>query len=229
MSGAGVVAWLPVLLALTLSILAVGLAAAPAAVPAARRRRIAAVLIVGGLTVVASGWQAQSAAERIARLVRDNRSRQLTAEVEALQDRIAKLQVSTRGRTVGADTAAKLTQYLRQSGAHSVMVSCPPGDIEAYRYATQIADVLKAADWDARGPETTTIFGAIKAMGINVYDDGGRGADVTKILLDGFAKFGIPYQSRVPPSGALPDNEAVELFIGTKPSSSSPAAAPAPG
>jgi hypothetical protein len=34
-------------------------------------------------------------------------------------------------------------------------------------------------------------------------------------LLDGFAKFNIPYQSRVTPSQAIPDAETVELFIGT--------------
>jgi hypothetical protein len=32
--------------------------------------------------------------------------------------------------------------------------------------------------------------------------------------LDGLAKFNIPYQSRVTPSGAIPDTETVELFIG---------------
>jgi hypothetical protein len=36
------------------------------------------------------------------------------------------------------------------------------------------------------------------------------------MLLDGFAKFNIPYQSRVKPSGAIPDSETVELFIGTQ-------------
>ena len=85
---------------------------------------------------------------------------------------MAKLKESTRGRTLSADTAARLADYLRPFGAHEVVVSCAPDDIEAYRYATQIADVLKAANWDARGPETTTIFGAVRAMGINVYDDG---------------------------------------------------------
>jgi hypothetical protein len=40
--------------------------------------------------------------------------------------------------------------------------------------------------------------------------------DTVKILLDGFAKFNIPYQSRVTPSGAIPDSETVELFIGTQ-------------
>jgi hypothetical protein len=127
------------------------------------------------------------------------------------------LKESTRSRTLSADTAAKLADYLRPFGTHKVVVSCAPDDIEAYRYATQIADVLKAANWDARGPETTTIFGDVRAMGINVYDSGGHGLDTAKILLDGLAKFAIPYQSRVPPSEALPESDTVELFISAKP------------
>ncbi|MGH7113594.1 MAG: hypothetical protein ACREE9_03775 [Stellaceae bacterium] len=220
---------MPVLLVLVLSILAVTAAAVPVAAAATTRRRwIMAILVLGTLAVAASAWQARSAADRIARLIRDNRSGQLTAQIKSLKDRVTELQQSARGRAVSADTAAKLADYLRKFGAHSVVISCAPGDIEAYRYATQIADILKAANWDARGPETTTIFGAVRAMAINVYDAGGRGGGATKILLDGFAKFGIPYQSRVPPSGALPDNEAVELFIGIKPSPPAEAEA-APG
>lgn len=226
MSRAGAFAsWLPTLIVLILSILALSMAAAPAAAPPARRRRMAAVALLGALAVAAAAWQAHTAADRIARLVRGDRSRELAARLQTLEDQIAKLKESTRGRTVSADTAAKLADYLRPFGAHRVVVSCVPDDVEAYRYATQITDVLKAAGWDARGPETTTIFGAVTAMGINVYDDGNRGADATKILLDGFAKFGIPYQSRVPPREALPENETVELFIGTKPSAPADAVA----
>jgi hypothetical protein len=66
-------------------------------------------------------------------------------------------------------------------------------------------------------PETTTIFGDIKSMAINVYDNSDGRSDTMKVLLEGLAKFGIPYQSRVPPSEALPDNGTVELFIATKP------------
>jgi hypothetical protein len=217
--------WLPSAIVLILSILALSLAAAPAVAPPARRRRLAAVALVGLLAAAATAWQSYRAADRIARLVRDDRSVELAAQVQSLEDQLAKVKASTRGRSVSADTAAKLADYLRQFGAHQVVVSCVPDDIEAYHYATQIADILKAASWDASGPETTTIFGAVRAMAINVYDDGSRGGDTVKILLDGFVKFGIPYQSRVPPSEALPENQTVELFIGTKPSMPAGAAA----
>jgi cell division protein FtsB len=209
--------WLPALLVLILSAVAVAVVVAPPAVARAKRRRMTAIALLGALAVGATLWQARSGADQIARLTRENQSSELTARVKSLEDQISKLKESTRNRTLSADTTAKLADYLRHFGSHSVVVSCVPNDIEAYRYATQITDVLKAANWDARGPETTTIFGDVRAMGINVYDNGGHDPDTTKILLDGLAKFAIPYQSRVPPSEALLDSETVELFIGTRP------------
>jgi hypothetical protein len=224
MSWAGAYApWLPALLALILSAAAMAAVAAPAAAPTAKPRRMAGVALLGALAVAATVWQAHSAADRVARLTRENQTNQLTAQVKSLEDQIAKLKESTRSRTLSTDTAARLADYLRSFGAHKVVVSCAPGDIEAYRYASQLADVLKAANWDARGPETTTIFGEIRAMGINVYDYGARGSDTTKILLAGLAKFAIPYQSRVPPSEAVPESETVELFVSAKPAQPSPA------
>jgi hypothetical protein len=59
-------------------------------------------------------------------------------------------------------------------------------------------------------------------MGINVYANDGPTSDTAKILLDGLAKFAIPYQSRVPPGEAIPDSETVELFIGSKPQQPAP-------
>ena len=225
MSWAGAFApWLPALLVLILSAVAAAVGTAPAAVPAAKRTRMTGIVLLGALAVAATVWQAHSAADRIARLTRENQSSQLAAQVKSLEGQIAKLKESTRSRSLSADTAAKLADYLRPFGTHKVVVSCAPDDIEAYRYATQIADVLKAANWDARGPETTTIFGEVRAMGINVYDNPGHGSDTAKILLDGLAKSAVPYQSRVPPSEALPESDTVELFISAKPAQPATAA-----
>lgn len=208
-------AWLPVLLVLVLS----GVAAAATGTalgPAARRSGMAAVVLLGGLAVAATVWQARRIVDQS--LAADVHSAALTEQVSALQDQLSKLKESVRRRTVSADAAAKLAEYLRPLPPHKVVVSCSPNDIEAYHYATEIVNVLKSANWDARGPETTTIFGDVKSMGINVYDNGSKnGSDTTKILLAGLAKAGIPYQSRVPPSEAMPETETVELFIGTKP------------
>jgi len=218
MAWAGAVAaWLPELLVLILA--AVAIAACDRA-PADRRLRMAAIALLSGFAIVATVWQQRSAAARISRLTEAVHSAALTKQVEALESEIDKLRQRERGRTISSDAAAKLADYLRPFGPHQVVVSCMPDDIEAYRYATELVNVLKAANWDARGPEATTIFGDIKSMGINVYDGRAGQSDTTKILLTGLTKFGIPYQSRVPPSEALPDNQTVELFIGAKPSPS---------
>lgn len=206
--------WLPPLLVAILS--ASALVAAGAGVRG-RRSRLMALAVIGGLALAATVWQAKAGADRVARLVAQDRTKQLMAEVEALQQQLDQVKQSTRLRSLSADTAIKLADYLRPFGRHKVVVSCAPNDIEAYRYATQIADVLKTANWDASGPETTAIFGDVRAMGINVYNNSAQPSDTVKILLDGLAKFGIPYQSRVPPSAALPETETVELFVGAKP------------
>ncbi|MGA8549770.1 MAG: hypothetical protein WB678_06005 [Stellaceae bacterium] len=213
-----VAAWLPELLVLILAAVAIAASATAPAAPAERRRRVVGIAVLGGFAIVATVWQQRSAAARISRLTEAVHSAALTKQVEALESEIDKLRQRERGRTISSDAAAKLADYLRPFGPHQVVVSCMPDDIEAYRYATELVNVLKSANWDARGPEATTIFGDIKSMGINVYDGGAGRSDTTKILLTGLTKFGIPYQSRVPPSEALPDNQTVELFIGAKPS-----------
>jgi hypothetical protein len=119
-------------------------------------------------------------------------------------------------RGIDPDAAIKLADYLHSFGSRRVDVSCIPNDVEAYGYATQIVNLLKTANWDARGPELTTIFGNVRAMGINVYDDAPEGTDTAKILLTGFSKFNIPFQTRVASSSAGAD-PVVELFIGAQP------------
>ena len=213
MSWVGALApWLPVILVLILSAVAVALAGT-ASRPVVRQLGMSTIVLLGGLAVAATVWQARNAANQI------NANLAATEQVNALEDQLTKLKERIRRRTISTDTATKLADYLRPFGVHKVVVSCLPNDIEAYHYATEILNVLKSANWDARGPETTTIFGDIKSMSINVYDSGStNGSDTTKILLAGLAKSGIPYQSRVPPSEALPEGETVELFIGAKPS-----------
>jgi hypothetical protein len=221
-STAALAPWLPALLALILSVVAVAAAGTMPAGSATKRLRIAGIALLGGLAVAATGWQTHVYMDRISS--EELSSAAQTKQVQALEDQIDTLKQSTKKRTISADTGGKLADYLRTFGTHQVMVSCSPGDIEAYHYATEIVNVLKSANWDARGPGTTTIFGDIKSMAINVYDNSDGRSDTMKILLAGLAKFGIPYKSLVPPSEALPDNGTVELFIATKPTL---AAAPA--
>jgi hypothetical protein len=223
-STAALVPWLPALLTLILSAVAVAAAGTMPSGSATKRLLIAGIALLGGLAVATTAWQTHIYADRISS--EEVHSAAQTKQVQALEDQIDTLRQSTRRRTISADTGTKLADYLRPFGTHQVMVSCSPNDIEAYHYATEIVNVLKSANWQAGGPETTTILGDIKSMAINVYDNGDGRSDTMKILLAGLAKFGIPYQSRVPPSEALPDNGTVELFIGTKPTTTAaPAAA----
>jgi hypothetical protein len=205
-------AWLPAFMVVVLTVLALLATTAPWG-----ERTRGLIATVGALTLAAAVWQASAAGRKIARLIARDRSAELVAQVKSLQDEVAKLRQSTSIRSLGGDTAARLADYLRPFGRHRVIVSCVPNDIEAYHYATQIADALKAANWDARGPEATTIFGDVKAMGINVYDDANHPSETVKILVDALAKFGIPYQTRVPPGETIAPNDAVELYVGAKP------------
>ena len=222
-STAALAPWLPALLTLILSAVAVAAAGRMPSGSATKRLRIAGIALLGGLAVAATAWQTHIYSDRISS--EEVRYAAQTKQVQALEDQLDTLKQNTKRRTLSADTGAKLADYLRPFGSRQVMVSCSPGDIEAYHYATEIVNVLKLANWQVGGPETTTLLGDIKSMAINVYDNSDGRSDTMKILLAGLAKFGIPYQSRVPPSEALPDNGTVELFIGTKPTLST---APSP-
>lgn len=208
--------WVPVLLIAALSAVAMVSAIFPAARPPARQSRLTVIAILGIAALATTVWQVWADGNEIAHLIKGDRSQQLAARVKSLEQQLLKLEESTLSRSLGSDTAAKLADYLRPfSSGRRVVVSSMPNDIEAYRYATEITNALKAAGWDARGPETTTIFGNISAMGINVFD-AAPSTGTAKILLDAFAQFGIPYETRVPPGGVL-DGGSVELFIGSKP------------
>jgi hypothetical protein len=141
-----------------------------------------------------------------------------TTRIKELESQIQTLQEKNRTRTIDPDTAAKSAEYLRQFGGHRVVVSCVPDDVEAYTYANQIANVLRASGWEALGPETTTIFGEAAAMGVALYvRGGGAPPEAARLVLDAFTRFNIPYRSGITPSDAIPDPATVELFVGHKP------------
>jgi hypothetical protein len=144
--------------------------------------------------------------------------RELNAKLNDLETKAAVLQEKFRSRTIDPEVAAKIAEYLRHFGSHRVVMSCVPDDVEAYTYANRIANVLRAAGWEALGPETTTIFGATPAIGITLYVRAGDAApEGARLLIDGFSRFNIPYQSGVAASDAIPDPATVELFVGPKP------------
>ena len=225
--------WLPTELVIILTAVALTEAGASPATAKIRRLWMAGIILTDSLAIVGAVWQGQRMVDASAALAgttaspeASNRERNgptvsdLTKQVRALEDHIRELEAAKQVRTITTDNADKLAAYLRQFGNRRVIVSCIPEDIEAYQYANQLVNILKAGNWNAQGPQVTKIFGDVPAPGINVYVNGEDHSDTVKILLDGFAKFNIPYQSRVTPSQAIPDTETVELFIGTKQSQS---------
>jgi hypothetical protein len=221
--------WLPTLFLIIQTAVALTAASTPSTALTTRRIWFASIMLFGVLALGGSVWQGKKAADATAHLTGTVASAEnlgdtktsraeLAERVETLEKRIKELEAGGRGRTIDADTATKFADSLRGFGSHRVVVSCAPDDLEAYDYANQLVDILKAANWDAEGPEVTEIFGDVRALGINLYVNEDNHADTVKILLDAFAKFNIPYQSRVTPSQAIPDAETVELFVAAMPS-----------
>jgi hypothetical protein len=233
-------AWLPTIAVGVMAVLAfvATLAQAPRA---AKLPWVATVLVCGALATAASAWQQSrelgqlrelsSHLNALARLLPgappanpEQTVDSLTSSLYTLNSRIGELQAQidvlrekAKTRSVDADTAKKLEDYLRPFGSHRVVVSCVPGDPEAFTYANQITNLLRNAGWDAHGPETTAIFGDAPAMGIRLFVRSGVAPDTAKILLDAFSRFDIPYKSGTTSNDMIPDNTTVELFVSHKP------------
>jgi hypothetical protein len=141
----------------------------------------------------------------------------LSIKVMTIEGQIAALREQAKGRSLDDDTAAKLADYLRQYGSFPVVVSCVPDDVEAYTYANQLANMLRAAGWDARGPETTAVLQDAAAMGVSLYVRDPRSPGAAKILVDAFTRFSIPYRTGIAGNNAILDNATVELFVARKP------------
>jgi hypothetical protein len=190
---------------------------------------MAGILVFGALAIAATVWLGRREGEEALALAGTSAAPQvppaalngpsvasLNFRIKVLEDRVKELEGGRLARSISQNSADDLASYLKQFGSRRVIVSCIPDDVEAYQYANQLANILRAANWEAQGPQVTKIFGDIRSPGINIYVNGDNSSDTAKLLLGGFVKFNIPYQSRVTPSGAIPDTETVELFIGTR-------------
>jgi hypothetical protein len=221
--------WLPTALVVIVAALALAGGGSPPITSAGRRWWMASLVLCGCIAIIGTVWQEQKARDAAAGLAGTNAPQQsartkptgpigseLTARVKLLEDHVKQLEQGRQARAIAREDADNFASYLRQFGSRRVIVSCVPDDIEAYQYANQLVNIFKAGNWDVRGPQLTKIFGEVRAAGINVYVNAGDNSDTAKLLLDGFAKFNIPYQSRVTPSGAIADPDTVELFVGAK-------------
>jgi hypothetical protein len=221
--------WLPTFSVIFLTAIALTWAGSPPSTAIGRRSWMTGLLFIGSLAIVGTVWQEHKGVGEAAAPAGTTVSLQasyrepsganvaeLTRQLKALQDRVRLLEERKQVRILTPEAAEGLTAYLKQFGSRRVVVSCVPDNIEAYQYANQLVNVMGAANWEAHGPEVTQIFGEVRAPGINIYVNPDDHSDTVKILLDGFAKFNIPYQSRVTPSQAIPDTETVELFIGAQ-------------
>jgi hypothetical protein len=219
--------WLPTLLVIAVTAMALTMAGSTPATANGRRAWMACIMVCGYLAIVATVWQGQKASSDHAALSgttsspvlqrgqSEQASADLTRQIKTLEERVSELDAGRQVRTIAQETAEKLASYLRGFGEHRVIVSCAPDDLEAYQYANRLVTVLKAADWQAQGPQVTRIFGDVRSPAVNFYVASDDPTDTAKILLGAFDRFNIPYQSRVTPSGAIPDPETVELFVGT--------------
>ena len=141
----------------------------------------------------------------------------LSIQVAQIDRQIAALRLQFKGRTIDDETAAKLADYLRQFGSFPVLVSCVPDDVEAYGYANQLVNILRASGLDAHGPEISAVRPGAAAMGVSVFVRDPRTPGAAKILVDAFTRFNIPFQSGIASSEAILDAATVELFVAKKP------------
>jgi hypothetical protein len=219
--------WVPTLLVIIETAIALTWASSPPAAAIGRRSWLAGLFVFGSLAIAATVWQGRQqmdenvgtagttlSSQRSARPADFSVESELTRQVKTLEARLRELEKERHSRTIAPETADQFSAYLKQFGTRRVVVSCIPNDLEAYHYANQLVNVLKAGGWEATGPEITKIFGDPRAPGISVYGTNDDNSDTEKILLDGFAKFNIPYQTKVTPSQAISDPKTVELFVG---------------
>lgn len=212
--------WAPAALVVLVAALGLTAAGAPPVRRGARRAWLTVIFVCGSLAVAGSAWQTQEVLSR--RSVATSASppgadAALAARVKTLQDQLAQARQPRQTRALGPATAARLAAYLEKSGSRQVSVSAIAGDVEAYDYANQLANVLRAAGWRTGGPEITRAFGDLHAVGVNLFVNPAQTSDTAKILTAAFARFNIPYEPRVTPEGTVPAGDAVELFVGALP------------
>jgi len=167
--------WLPPLSVIVVTALALTAMESPLATPNGRRLWMAGILVFGALAIAATVWLGRREGEEALALAGTSAAPQvppaalngpsvasLTFRIKVLEDRVKELEAGRLARSISQNSADDLASYLKQFGSRRVIVSCIPDDIEAYQYANQLVNILRAANWEAQGPQVTKIFGDIR-------------------------------------------------------------------
>ena len=131
-------AWWPTLFVILLTAAALTEAGAPPTTPALRRLWMAGILLLGLLALVSSVAGERRTTQLIADARRGTASlaansadhgeantAELAREVGILKNRLSELEANAGVRLISAAAAAKLSEYLRQFGAHPVVTAHP--------------------------------------------------------------------------------------------------------
>jgi len=182
--------WLPPLSVIVVTALALTAMESPLATPNGRRLWMAGILVFGALAIAATVWVGRREGEEALALAGTSAAPQvppaalngpsvasLNFRIKVLEDRVKELEAGRLARSISQNSADDLASYLKQFGSRRVIVSCIPDDIEAYQYANQLVNILRAANWEAQGPQVTKIFGDIRSPGINIYVNGDNSSD----------------------------------------------------
>lgn len=201
---------------------AIATATIPVAPPPAADNHGAETMALHALWVMLDGLSKQlppppSAEPPPTFATRDDAIAALSAKIVSLKEQVAAVRSGTAGRAIDPQTGAKLADFLRQYGSFRVVVSCVPNDDEAYAYANRLVDILKAAGWDANGPEPTADLGRGPAMGVSVLVRDPTAPGAAKVLLAAFDRFDIAHQPAIGDDTAIPDAATVELYVAQKP------------
>jgi hypothetical protein len=142
--------------------------------------------------------------------------RSLDARINELDAQIRLFEEQAQARIIDRETVVDMADYLRGLGTHRVVVSTVPGDVEAFNYANQLVNILRAAGWEAFGPGRTMIHGDAPSIAVRIFSHGDGPPEATERLIEAFTRFNIPYQIGLAPTDAIPEGVTVELFVSHK-------------
>ncbi len=128
--------WLPTLLVIVVTALALTAAGSPPAAPGSRRRWTVSILVFGCLAIAATVWLGRREAEETAALAGTSAAPQvppaalngpsvsdLNRRIKALEDHVKELEAGKQARSITQTSADEVASYLSQFASRRVIVS----------------------------------------------------------------------------------------------------------